>query len=262
MLKKTLKLVAIMMVFVLVLSGCASPSHQDMNPFPSENVETVENIESITEETTVNESSIEETDSTETQTDSEETTESEASQETESKPEEVIQETEVQSENPQQEKTPQKEQPKSEPETTPEQESEQSTDTTTSVQTSTVTVTGTFNYAEAKKMLSLVNAYRKEHGLGEVKWDESLAQATKTRAAEASICWSHTRPNGSKWYTVSNLVKGENLAKGYSTAEETFNAWLASDSHRENILWGDFETMYVAYFEAENGWFWAQEFGY
>lgn len=54
--------------------------------------------------------------------------------------------------------------------------------------------------------------------------------------------WAHTSPRGVepwKWlsdvgYTYS--IAGENLAKNYPTATATVDAWMASESHRANIL--------------------------
>ena len=252
MLNKKSRIFALILVLVFVLSGCGSPTQDnDAKPFPSE---TVESTETSTESTT--ESIVDDVEKEEEIGSTEETQE-----ETEST-EESQEQQEVQGEKPQETEEPTE---TTKPETPPAEEkpsNEEPKEDTTDVQTSTVTVTGSYHYEEAQKTLELVNAYRKEHGLAELKWSEDLGPAAKTRAAEASICWSHTRPNGSQWYTVSKLVKGENLAKGYATAEEAFNAWLASEGHRENILWPEFKTMYVAFFEAENGWFWAQEFGY
>lgn len=253
MLNKKSRIFALILVLVFVLSGCGSPTqNNDAKPFPSE---TVESTETSTESTT--ESIVDDVEKEEEIGSTEETQE-----ETEST-EESQEQQEVQGEKPQETEEPEE---TKKPETPPAEEKpsneESKKEDTTDVQTSTVTVTGSYHYEEAQKTLALVNAYRKEHGLAELKWSEDLGAAAKTRAAEASICWSHTRPNGSQWYTVSKLVKGENLAKGYATAEEAFNAWLASEGHRENILWPEFKTMYVAFFEAENGWFWAQEFGY
>ena len=253
MLNKKSRIFALILVLVLALSGCASLTQDnDAKPFPSETVESTETSTESTIDSIVEETTEEVTDSTEkTQEEQIETTEESQDQQ------------EVQGEKPQEKEEPQ-ETTKPETPTAEEKPSNEEPEktNTTDVKTSTVTVTGSYHYEEAKKTLALVNAYRKENGLAELKWSDDLGPAAKTRAAEASICWSHTRPNGSQWYTVSKLVKGENLAKGYATAEEAFNAWLASDGHRENILWPEFKTMYVAFFEAENGWFWAQEFGY
>lgn len=241
MFKKFLSVIACFMAITILMTGCAPSTHVEKS---SPSVE--ESIEESTSESEVNSS--------------EELTEDNSEDVANSNGKDDVPASEQKGDDSEVEET--------QPESTPEpsqpavEDTKTQQDESANVQTSTTTVTGIYHYEEAKKVLSLVNEYRKANGLNELVWDESLASAAKTRAAEASICWSHTRPNGTNWYTVSDLVKGENLAKGYATAEETFNAWLASDGHRENILWPEFNTVYVAYFEAENGWFWAQEFGY
>ncbi len=130
------------------------------------------------------------------------------------------------------------------------------------VQTCTEAVTGAFHYAEAYKVLTLVNEHREGLGLDALTWDESMREAAEIRAAEATLSWSHTRPNGESWYTVSDLVKGENLAKGYDSAEAVFEAWMNSDGHRENIEWEQATAVYVSYFEISTGGYWAMELGY
>lgn len=260
MLRKNLKVIAIIFAIALTLSGCGPSTHVDTVSPTQEEIEEVtsdSSEESIEKES--NETSKEETESIESEGADAALGDNKGEDEEQSNKETPKTESKSEPSQPQTSEQPTAQEPE---QSTKVEEPATPTDETASVQTSTVTVSGTYHYEEAKKVLSLVNNYRKENGLGELTWDESMASAAKTRAAEASICWSHTRPNGTAWYTVSSIVKGENLAKGYATAEEAFNAWLASDGHRENILWSEFNTMYVAFFEAENGWFWAQEFGY
>lgn len=121
---------------------------------------------------------------------------------------------------------------------------------------------GTYNDSLAREAANLVNQIRTENGLGTLSWDDGLVAAAKTRAAEASVTWSHTRPDGSAWSTVSSNISGENLAKGYNSAQDAVNAWMASQGHKENILRGSFTRTAVAFFETDNGWFWCQAFGY
>ncbi|MCD8069239.1 MAG: CAP domain-containing protein [Lachnospiraceae bacterium] len=135
-------------------------------------------------------------------------------------------------------------------------------DETVTIQTSTEAVTGTFHYEEAYKVLTMVNEHREEIGIPLLTWDENMKEASQIRAAEATLSWSHTRPNGEPWYTVSSLVKGENLAKGYNSAEDVFAAWMESDGHRENMEWVLATTIYVAYFETATGGYWSMELGY
>lgn len=61
-----------------------------------------------------------------------------------------------------------------------------------------------------------INDIRIENGLLPLEWDPDLYETAKTRAAEASISWSHTRPDGSHWSVMSEELHGENLAKGYN----------------------------------------------
>lgn len=74
----------------------------------------------------------------------------------------------------------------------------------------------------------LLNEIRRENGLNVLTWNDDLGPAALIRAQEATILWSHTRPDGTDWYTVNpDLVYGENLANGYTTAENVVNAWMA-----------------------------------
>ena len=83
------------------------------------------------------------------------------------------------------------------------------------------------------------------------------------RAQEAASKFSHTRPNGRDWYTVnSELMWGENLAKGYDSAQSVVDAWMASPTHAANILADDFTTCSIAIYEKSGKLYFAQEFGY
>ena len=110
---------------------------------------------------------------------------------------------------------------------------------------------------------NLINQYRQENGLDVLCWDDKLYEYAKIRAAEASVKWSHTRPDGTSWKEIDpNTFQGENLAKGYDTAQDAVNAWIASQGHKENILRENFNRTAIAFYNAENGWFWCQTFGY
>ena len=118
--------------------------------------------------------------------------------------------------------------------------------------------------AAAKAAFDLVNAKRQEAGLGALTWNSGLEQASAVRAVEASQFFSHTRPDGSDWWTVnSNLMYGENLAKGYASANEAVTAWMNSPTHKANIMDAEFTSGAIALHIGSNGqWFWAQEFGF
>lgn len=127
------------------------------------------------------------------------------------------------------------------------------------------TLSGTADtQAAAKAAFDIVNAKRQEAGLGTLTWNSGLEQASAVRAIEAAQVFSHTRPNGSDWWTVnSNIMYGENLAKGYASADSAVKAWMDSPTHKANIMDGGFTSGAIVIHVHSNGqWFWAQEFGY
>lgn len=129
---------------------------------------------------------------------------------------------------------------------------------------------GTINMTEAKKLLKLINDYRKENGVPELKWSKGLEKASKTRAKEISVTAGssqpHKRPNGKQWYTVNpDLMYGENIAYGQKTAEEVFKAWKNSSAHNKTMLDPEYKIFAAALYVEEGTkytYYWIQEFGY
>ena len=131
-----------------------------------------------------------------------------------------------------------------------------------------IPLSGSFGYNVyqthlVKDTIQKINKIRIEHGLSALQWTAPLNVAAMIRAKECSIKWSHTRPNGQDFWTVdSKCVYGENLAFGYDTADEVVSAWMASPSHKDNILYPEFRTIALAVYKAEDGtYYWANEFG-
>ena len=131
-----------------------------------------------------------------------------------------------------------------------------------------IPLSGSFGYNVyqthlVKDTIQKINKIRIEHGLSALQWTAPLNVAAMIRAKECSIKWSHTRPNGQDFWTVdSKCVYGENLAFGYDTADEVVSAWMASPSHKDNILYPEFRTIALAIYKAEDGtYYWANEFG-
>lgn len=107
------------------------------------------------------------------------------------------------------------------------------------------------------------NEIRRENNLSELEKSSKLYKCAKVRAKEAAVKWSHTRPDGTKWYTVNeNIMHGENLAFGYRTADEVVSAWMDSPTHKENILWGKFKSIAISVYERNGQYYIAQEFSY
>ncbi len=116
----------------------------------------------------------------------------------------------------------------------------------------------------AQRIINETNKIRKEHGLNELSVSKRLTDAAMIRAEELPIRWSHTRPNDEEWYTVdSSVMYGENLAHGYKNEKEVMDAWINSPTHKDNILFTDFQTIGIYTYIDDNGTIWiAQEFGY
>lgn len=114
-----------------------------------------------------------------------------------------------------------------------------------------------------EKVYFAVNESRKQNGLVPLVWDDQLVAPAKIRATEASQYWSHVRPDGRAWNTVSRLVQGENLGRRFESPEEIMGAWMNSPGHRENILREDFRRIAVATYRSVDGTiYWCQSFGY
>ena len=115
----------------------------------------------------------------------------------------------------------------------------------------------------AMEASNLVNEIRAEAGLNELTWDTNLETVANVRASEISENFSHTRPNGRQWYTVNSKIQGgENLAYGFDNAEDVVEAWMNSPTHKENILYDEFEKVAISIYEEDGVYYYAQEYGY
>ena len=122
-------------------------------------------------------------------------------------------------------------------------------------------------------MLNLVNKEREKHGLEKLWYSARVHEIATLRAYELTSYYSHTRSDGRGFHTafVDNGIKykivGENIAYGrnmFDTVDEVFNAWMDSESHRDNILSPEFECVGfgLAVLEVGNDtyYYWSQEF--
>ena len=88
----------------------------------------------------------------------------------------------------------------------------------------------------ADEVVRQVNLERGKRGLGALRVSPELSRASRIRANEITRLFSHTRPDGSAWRTVSSAAYGENIAVGQRTADKVMAAWMTSSGHRANIL--------------------------
>lgn len=113
----------------------------------------------------------------------------------------------------------------------------------------------------AYQVVQQVNMERARYGLDPVEMDATLNAAAAIRAEEIVRKFSHTRPDGSKWSTVSQKAYGENIARGQKTVDKVMAAWMTSEGHRKNILRASYGTIGVSCIKAGNIYYWVQLFG-
>ena len=113
----------------------------------------------------------------------------------------------------------------------------------------------------AYQVVRQVNMERAKHGLGALEMDDTLNAAASLRAEEIIRKFSHTRPDGSKWSTVSKKAYGENIARGQKTVDKVMAAWLTSEGHRRNILRASYGSIGVSCVKSGNIYYWVQLFG-
>jgi hypothetical protein len=93
-------------------------------------------------------------------------------------------------------------------------------------------------------LLLLTNEARQQNGLPVLQLNGELNAAAANKAANmfAENYWAHFSPSGkSPWDFIRGagynyVYAGENLARGFTTAQDTLTAWMNSPDHRANIL--------------------------
>lgn len=110
-----------------------------------------------------------------------------------------------------------------------------------------------------------INEYRASLGLYPLKFNTELSKITAIRAQEASVRWSHTRPDGRDFWSVfgdynkfNDVAVGEILAKVYEPkAERAVNGWINSPSHNAILVTTKYTEIGIAIYEADGKWFFA-----
>lgn len=157
---------------------------------------------------------------------------------------------------------------------------------------STDTKEACYNQTYARELIDLVNGFRTgsetwcwdenneekvyRKNLEELTWDYNLEQLAMQRVFEIVFQYSHTRPNGTKWYTaipdfgIVSKDSGENIVYGMnsiSTPDEAFNMWkedaqkYEGQGHRRNMLNSGYNAIGVACLKVGNSTYWVMELG-
>lgn len=94
------------------------------------------------------------------------------------------------------------------------------------------------------EVVRATNEARIGAGLKPLAYNEKLADAARRKAANmiAENYWAHNSPSGKSpwvWFKdagYSYVFAGENLAKDFGNTSHLMSAWMASATHKENII--------------------------
>lgn len=127
------------------------------------------------------------------------------------------------------------------------------------VNTFSVLGQGSVGIAEAssitsRRLIQATNDVRVRYGLNELEVSPQLTAAAYAKANNMfeQQYWDHYGPNGeTPWKFIKGAgyfyhFAGENLAKGFQTAEGVHQAWMASPTHRQNIISGEYKDIGIA----------------
>ena len=132
-------------------------------------------------------------------------------------------------------------------------------------ETVSLNVEGIHNYADANKVLELVNKERAAEGLSPLILDTALTEAAMQRAAECAVRYDHDRPTDESCFTILDGIlpdgsAAENIAYGYGSAEAVMQGWMDSSGHRSNILRSNMTHIGVGMAQVNGVNFWVQLF--
>lgn len=114
-----------------------------------------------------------------------------------------------------------------------------------------ILATATFS---AEQIINLTNQKRAQSGLGNLVYNPILTRAAGAKAQDmfANNYWAHNSPSGkTPWSFITAagyryVFAGENLARDFGDAGAVVDAWMASPSHRSNLLDKNFKETGVA----------------
>lgn len=104
------------------------------------------------------------------------------------------------------------------------------------------------------EVVRTTNEARIGAGLAPLAYNEKLADAARRKAANMleENYWSHNSPSGKSpwtWFKAAGynyVFAGENLAKDFGDTSRMMSAWMASPTHKENIVNSKYKEIGVA----------------
>lgn len=110
------------------------------------------------------------------------------------------------------------------------------------------------------ELWQLTNKYRVSNGVPELLLSPALTASAmaKCQDMQTKQYWAHDSPTGkTPFQFIGQYTKyktaGENLSQDYSNPQSVINAWIASQSHRENMLKSDYSQVGFAVCDGSEG---------
>jgi len=125
------------------------------------------------------------------------------------------------------------------------------------IKTLTIAKPGVLGYSSeitAQKVFDQTNFERQKDGLAPLVYSDTLSKSAKAKAQDmfANDYWAHNSPQGKTPWTFFDAVgykysvAGENLAKDFYDTDSLMKAWMASPTHKANIVHTRYQEIGVA----------------
>lgn len=132
---------------------------------------------------------------------------------------------------------------------------------------------------EELRVVRLINDYRQQNGLEPLLVSDTLSVSSERHSedmgehgffAHNTVASSYYPVNSAPWDRMAedgydhNTFTGENIAAGFETADEAFEAWRNSPSHNHAMLDPNYRVIGVGRVNAPGsrfGWYWTTDFG-
>jgi len=111
------------------------------------------------------------------------------------------------------------------------------------------------------EVVRLTNEKRLEAGVGSLQYSDVLSEAAHQKGEDMleHDYWAHVSPSGVEpWSFFVNVgykyrYAGENLARDFTNPQAAVDAWMASATHKENLLSPKYQDIGVAVVEGDLG---------
>lgn len=114
-----------------------------------------------------------------------------------------------------------------------------------------------------KEMLALINAERKKAGRTQLKYSYDLDSYANLRAKELVKDFSHTRPDGTEFYSGTPYKSGvaEDIAAGFADAKNLFKSWMENPEYLKGITKAEYDKVAFGFFTDQKNkhkYYWVQ----